>query len=139
MDSAEEDVWAGVSAERIERSRAYFERVARLAYSYSCSILLGCPQRPTTDTRNGTGVFLRVDDQHYVVTARHVVTAYVEMRSAIDHVHFQIGDLTIDPIWRLAYEDKATDVAVIDIKPEEVQAIGRTPFIATADWPVRAP
>jgi len=139
MKEVDADIWEGVTDEQILQSKRFFDRVARLAWSYSCSILLGCPLKPTRDAKSGTGAFLRVGYQHFVVTARHIVTWYGEMLGQMDHVHFQIGDLTLNPFARLAYEDATTDIAVLAIAPSEVAAVGGTPYIATDGWPPAPP
>lgn len=139
MSEAESDIWKDITEQHVAQSKAFFDRVARLAWSYSCSILIGCPLKPTQDAKNGTGVFLRMGCEHFVVTAGHIVAWYGEMLERGEHAHFQIGDLTVNPFSRLAYTDATTDIAVIAIAPAEVPAIGSTPYIATDGWPPPPP
>src|ERR1700722_18749393 len=139
MSQVTPDIWKDVTPNQEAQARAFYDRVARLAYSYSCSILIGCPRQPTVNTKNATGVLLKIGGEHYVVTACHVVTRYGELLEAGEHLHFQIGDLTLNPLMRLAYADTTTDIAVIAIAPYEVAAIGRVAYVATDGWPPLPP
>ena len=134
MNQSDHDIWHGVSDERIEQSKAYFDRTARLAWSYSCSILIGCPKRPTVDASSGTGVVLRIGNEHFVLTARHVVTGYERMLVGANHGHFQIGQLTICPSCRLVHDDVVNDLAVLAIAPAEVAELGSTPYVIDEHW-----
>lgn len=139
MDETQSDPWKDLTADQVERSRAFFSKVARLAWSYSCSVLLGCPQRPTPEAKSGTGTFVHFRGEHFVVTAYHIVSKYKEMLKQTEHVHFQIADLTVNPLHRLAYADTKADVAVIAIAPHEAAAVGSNPYIAPDDWSPTAP
>jgi len=88
MVETQDDPWKDVTPAQIEKSRAFFEKVARLAWSYSCSILLGCPQRPTQEAKSGTGAFVLFGGEYFVVTAYHIVARYGEMLKETGHVHF---------------------------------------------------
>jgi hypothetical protein len=134
MSPDDHEIWNGVSEEQIERSRAFFERTARLAWSYSCSILIGCPSRPTADASSGTGVLLRVGNDHFVLTARHVVRGYEERLAERKHAHFQIGQLTVCPLCRMVHDDMVNDLAVLAIASAEVAEVGSRPCVRDEDW-----
>lgn len=139
MNQSDHEIWNGVSEEQIERSRAYFDRTARLAWSYSCSILIGCPRQPTVNACSGTGVFIKLGNDHFVLTARHVVTGYEEMLVKRHHAHFQIGQLTVCPSCRLLHDDTVNDLAVLAIAPAEVAEVGSTPYVIDASRPLPLP
>lgn len=139
MDETQDGPWKNLTPAQIEKSRAFFDNVARLAWSYSCSILLGCPQRPTSEAKSGTGAFVRFGGEHFVVTANHIVARYQELLGEMGHVHFQIADLTVNPLCRLAYVDARADVAVIAIAPHEAAAVGPHPYVASDAWPPASP
>jgi len=130
MDDMQDDPWKDLTPAQIEKSRAFFSKVARLSWRYSCSILLGCPQQPTREAKSGMGTFLRFCREHFVVPACHIVAKYAEMLQETGHVHFQIADLTVNPLQRLAYANEKTDVAVIAIAPHEAAAVGSSPCSA---------
>jgi hypothetical protein len=138
MSESGHDVWSGLSPDEIERSKQFYDGTARMAWSYSCSILIGCPREPTEFTSSATGVFLRLGQKHFVVTARHVVSGYEEMLRKMGHAHFQIGQLTVCPQCRLALDDTINDIAIIRIEPPEVAEVGRTPYVVD-DWPLPSP
>jgi hypothetical protein len=133
------DVWIDASPQQEERYRAFGERMARLAWSYSCSILIGCASRPTQDAKNATGVSLEVSGRNYLLTALHVVDWYREKIKGGSHTHFQVGDLSLCPDCRMVYEDAVNDLAVLWLRPGEVRLVGQTPFIARDDWPPLSP
>jgi Trypsin-like peptidase domain len=135
MNETNHEIWHGVSEERIERSKAFFDRTARLAWSYSCSILIGCPKTSSVDTSSGSGVFIKIANDYFVLTARHVVTGYEKMLAERKHAHFQIGQLTLCPSCRLVYDDVANDLAVLAIAPTEVADVGSTPYVTNEYWP----
>jgi S1-C subfamily serine protease len=92
MSSAAQAFWGSLPPEEQARRVAYYDRTARRAYDHCCSILIGCPHEPATQTRSATGVLIKVEAQHYLLTAAHVVEGFadrLEQRPA----HFQVGQL----------------------------------------------
>jgi hypothetical protein len=138
MPSSAEDFWNQLSQPERDRRIAYYDRTARRAYSHCCSILIGCPLKPITLTRSGTGVHISVDSHDYVITAGHVVE---ELRTQLKlgPAHFQIGQLVINPWSRIVYEDKKADIVVIAIDSEEVVALGSTSYKPVGKWPPAPP
>jgi hypothetical protein len=138
--SRAENVWSYVSDEQIARSKAFCSRASRKAWSYSCSILIGCPKKPTNEANNATGIHISVDGYHFLATAHHVFKHYVDQRQKVDHLHFQAGDLELDARNRIVYEDSSADVAVLAINDDEVKSLGSSaPFVASETWPAAPP
>jgi len=135
----DDDAWKDVTDEQIERSRRYFSGMAKLAWSHSCSILMGCPKWPTSETSSASGVFLKVRGRHFLATAFHVIEGFDEMRKMRGHVHFQVGELELCPFHSLAYHNKSDDLAIMEIQPWQVQEVGSTPFVAEPNWPPPSP
>ena len=127
-----------MTSKRQAKVLARSESIARTAYRHSCCILLGCAQKPTVEAQNATGTFVLLSERHYVITADHVLRGYRDRLKEESHVHFQIGDVRIEPFERLVYRHKDDDLAVLAIDGSEVGAIG-APYRPTEPWPPAPP
>jgi hypothetical protein len=138
MSSAAQAFWDSLPPEEQARRLAYYERTTRRAYDHCCSILIGCPHEPATETRSGTGILIKVEEQYYLLTAAHVVDCFAER---LDHrpAHFQVGQLEINPWSNLAYEDKVNDLAAIAIGSKDVIHLGCVPYEPIGPWPPLPP
>jgi hypothetical protein len=118
---------------------AYFDRLTRDAFEHCCSILIGCPHRPTSEALSGSGILICIEEHCYVLTADHVVQGLAAKRSGGEPAHFQIGALTMNPAERIVYADKNHDVAVLAIDEAEISQVARRPYRPTGDWPPPLP
>jgi hypothetical protein len=122
-----------------DRHVAYYQRTARAAYEHSCSILIGCPHRGTAEANNATGVFLRHEDHHYLLTADHVIEGFVNKITRDPPAHFQANDLVLNPLERLVFRDAVNDLALLALDPGELPDIGKTAYQPVGAWPPPPP
>jgi hypothetical protein len=122
-----------------ERHLAYYDRTARTAYSHCCSILIGCPHRPTAETNSATGVFLLLDDHHYLITASHVIGGFANKLLHDPPAHFQIGSLVFNPLNRIVFQDQENDLVVLAVDADQVPYVGQTPYQPVGAWPPTPP
>jgi Trypsin-like peptidase domain len=127
------DRWA------LDERTKYFDRLTHDAFEHCCSILIGCPHRPTTEAFSGSGILICIEEHSYVLTADHVVQGLAAKREAGEPAHFQIGALTINPHERIVYADKDHDVAVLAIDEAELPQVACRPYRPTGDWPPLLP
>lgn len=118
---------------------AYCDRVARDTYDHCCSILIGCPHRPTSNASSGSGILVAIDDYYYVLTANHVVEGLAAKRRTGEPAHFQIGSMNVDPVARSVYADVEHDVAALAIDASEVRHVARRPYHPVGNWPPPLP
>jgi len=138
MNTAQER-WNRMSQADRDRHIAYYDRTARAAYSHCCSILIGCPHRPSAEANNATGVFLQLDRDHYVLTAQHVVDGFVKKVTEDWPAHFQVNNLVLNPLRRVVFSDPHNDLALLAIDSSEVGEIGKTPYRPVGEWPTAPP
>ena len=122
-----------------ERHIAYYDRTARAAYSHCCSILIGCSRRPCTQANSATGVFVLVNEHHYLLTASHVIDGFANKLAKDPPAHFQVGNLVVNPLNRLVFQDSKRDLAVIAIDNREVADIVHIPYRPVDVWPPAMP
>ena len=74
--------------------------------------------------RNGT-VFFVSADRTFMVTADHVFAAYLEARNRFgDIARCQLGNLRMDPEYRLVARSARLDIATFLITPDEIDRTG---------------
>jgi hypothetical protein len=115
------------------------EIVARLAYSYSCNILLGCAAKPTEQANNASGFVVELDNRHFLFTAAHVLAGFSERAAREDHAHFQPGDVDLNPIRRFVHRDKSNDIAILALRPGEAERIVERVYRPIQGWPPPPP
>lgn len=131
--------WDRMSQEERDEHIAHYDRTSRAAYSHCCSILIGCPRRPSLNANNATGVFLLLDGYHYVLTAQHVIDGFVKKVTTDPPAHFQVNNLVLNPVGRLVFSDSENDLAVFAIDAREVSDIGKRPYQPIGPWPPAPP
>jgi hypothetical protein len=121
-----------------KRLTALNDQFCRLAFSYTLGILLAPADAPMDSTApvmcNGSGCLLKIDGRYFVCTAWHVVDHWLSRRQAGDPALFQVGDVGMDAVERLAHKDEGADVAFLRVRPEEVPRIGVQVF-EPPQWP----
>src|SRR3954464_4997083 len=138
MSSSAQEFWDRLPTAEQQRRLAYYDRTARQAHSHCCSVLIGCPLQPTHEARSATGTLLRLEEQHFLITANHVLDGFAK-KSEAGPVHFQAGGLVINPWARLVHQDTANDLAVLAIDEKDVPSIGCTPYEPVGSWPPDCP
>lgn len=79
---------------------------------------------------NGTATLLAKGNKKFAVTCSHVVEEYRRQIAADPATFFAIGNEHFDPLPRIVMEDRATDVAVIELESRQAARIakGDTPI-----------
>src|ERR1035438_335306 len=72
------------------------------------------------EIESATGCVLRLRDEHFVVTAEHVLDKYKERLGNGESLVWQFGDLPFDPLghvaWRGSYKHRSKDIVFLDRK-----------------------
>lgn len=123
----------------LHRLRHAAEQLSRMVYRHTTAVLLAPPDAPDGRMRNGSGFVLRVDGQHYLGTAWHVVEEWHRRRSAGEPILFQVGDAGLDPSTALAWNDQPSDVAFLRLSAEQAAAVDVSICEPMPNWPPAHP
>src|ERR1700733_4525666 len=113
MPTPAQQFWDQLTPAERDRRIKYYDRTARNAFSHCCSILIGCPQKSTIQARSATGTLLLLKGHHYLLTANHVLEGFAKKLTHEWPVHFQIGDLVINPWSRVVYQSSEDDIVLL--------------------------
>jgi hypothetical protein len=117
---------------------AFLESLGRSAFAHCCSILIGCPHRSTDEALNGSGILVRVENRHYVITANHVVDGLKKKIDGGSPAHMQIGQLILDPQTRAVHSDHERDLAIFLLEGDEYSQVAERPLLLDY-WPPPPP
>lgn len=99
--------------------------MAKFSLQFAAAVYFGrFPiQKNEEDLRNGTGSIIDFGNGPTIVTARHVIQGYRDWLAKEKGLLFQVGNLKIDPIPRIIYEDLKHDIIVMKINDKELKEI----------------
>ena len=106
-----------------------------LASSYATYVFFGNPHTDETHLSLGSAFVVEQQGVVLVVTADHVVAAYLAARESDVGVVFQVGNHLIDVESRLVLRDSVRDVACVRIDEADITRIGVNPYRASNEWP----
>jgi len=117
--------------------------MARLARDYAVPIIFAPPLGVKGKINGATGFGVRLDSGIFIATAYHVLHdkgGYVDRVQKGQRVHCLVGNLPpLDPISRVAWQDKELDVAFLRISEAEAAALGPCIISSPPKWPPDPP
>jgi hypothetical protein len=119
------------------------QKMVGLAMRYAIPVIYAPPVSLGGKPQGGTAWIVRIDEDFFFVTARHILTAYQKRISDGEQLNWHIGALPlIDPISRIHFEDKQRDIVFLRLSEEEATlacADSSWIYSPSTGWPAREP
>ena len=119
------------------------QQMARLARDYAVPIIFAPPLSVKGKISGATGFGVRLNSSIFIATAYHVLYgkgAYVDRVQKSQRVDCLIGNLPpLNPVSRVAWQDKELDVVFLRISEAEAAAIGPCIISSPTKWPPDPP
>lgn len=118
------------------------KELADFPLRFSTSILIGdgYEKKPADNLVNGTATLLELKNRRYAITCSHVLKEFKSRKELRDLVLFQIGNLIIDPMNFLVFDNPQMDLAAIDLTEIDSSFVispgnPKAQFFVPKSWP----
>ena len=109
--------------------------MVKLAQKHSAAIIIAPPPSQQGRLQSASGCVLLLEGTHYLVTAAHVLAGFESRRATDKSVTWQVGDLVLNPLDRVAWRDDERDVLMLSLRATEAAMIPVAVASVSDGWP----
>lgn len=113
---------------------AGMKTLAHLSWRYSVPLIIGDDDQEAA-VSSATGFAIALANSTYLVTAAHVVEEYRGRVGANRYTYITAGRLGFDPLDRIAYENRANDVAFVSLDGLTLTDLDADVYSPIGSWP----
>jgi S1-C subfamily serine protease len=134
--------FASLSAAEQQRVRTVLRETNNLAYSYAAMLLIAAPPSVGGVVNQGSGIVMRLGENHFFLTAEHVVRKWYERYRGDQSVRLHLaapnGAAHFTAEDRLVFVDREADIAALRVTASEARSVGTYVYVPHG-WPPPAP